>query len=170
VSGVLASRRVRVALVALVQLVLVAAAVAGPLSARLTGRQYLLRVAPLDPIDPFRGAYAALTYPDLVPASSADGTVPSTEVGSRSSGTVFVSLVADGAVWRGRALSRRAPASGPYLRCHDNSWQLRCGIESWFLPEGKAAAAGRAVSAGNAVAVVRVDGRGNAALVEVRQK
>ena len=36
-----------------------------PLSARLTGEEVALRVEPIDPIDPFRGAYVDLGYPDL---------------------------------------------------------------------------------------------------------
>ncbi len=55
----------KVGAVALVQLALVGVAVAPRLSARLTGDEYRLRVAPVDPIDPFRGAYVDLDYPDL---------------------------------------------------------------------------------------------------------
>ena len=47
------------------QAALVGVAVAPQLSARVTGDTYLFRVAPLDPIDPFRGAYVTLDYPDL---------------------------------------------------------------------------------------------------------
>ena len=61
----LPSRAVRVGAVCLVQLALVGAAVAGPLSARLTGQEFLLEVGPVDPIDPFRGAYVDLDYPSL---------------------------------------------------------------------------------------------------------
>jgi hypothetical protein len=44
---------------------------------------------------------------------------------------------------------------------------MRCGIESWFLPQDEAIAVERAVASGSAVARVRVDGRGHAALVGV---
>jgi uncharacterized membrane-anchored protein len=157
---VLADRRVLVGLVVLAQCGLVAAAVAGPLSARLTGHQYLLRVAPYDPIDPFRGAYVSLTYPDL---TSRPG--PDSSTGPR--GTVFVPLVQDGTVWRGTAVTVTRPTAGPYVRCQDEGWQLRCGIESWFLPQGEAAAAGRALTGGHALARIAVDGRGNAALIDL---
>ena len=40
-------------------------AVWAPLSARLTGEEVVLRVEPVDPVDPFRGAYVDLSYPDL---------------------------------------------------------------------------------------------------------
>jgi uncharacterized membrane-anchored protein len=155
---------VRVAAVAVVQLALVGVAVAGPLSARLTGDEYLLAVQPVDPIDPFRGAYVALSYPGLgqrTVLESSDGVAP----GGR--GTVFVPLVADGDLWRGGEPTRDRPADGPYLRCDDREWQVRCGIESWFLPQSRAQAVEDAVRDGRAVARVKVDGRGNAALVDV---
>ena len=55
----------RIALVAVLQLALVPLAVLPQLSARVTGETYRMRVAPVDPIDPFRGAYIDLSYPDL---------------------------------------------------------------------------------------------------------
>jgi uncharacterized membrane-anchored protein len=168
VNRLLTSRRTAVTLTALFQLGVLAVAVAAPLSARLTGREYLLRVAPADPVDPFRGAYLALSYPDLTPAFVGGPDQPVAER-PRTSGRVFVPLTADGEVWRGGRLSRTEP-SGPFLRCRDDGWQLHCGIESWFLPQGKAAAAGRALADGQSVAVVRVDARGNAALVGVRTR
>ena len=59
------TRAVRVGAVVLAQLAMVGVAVWAPLSARLTGEQVVLRVQPVDPIDPFRGAYVELAYPDL---------------------------------------------------------------------------------------------------------
>ena len=158
------ARALRLGAVCLAQLALVGAAVAGPLSARLTGREYLLAVAPVDPVDPFRGAYVDLGYPTL--AGTAAG-APEREVAPGERGTVFVPLVRDGALWRGGTATRTRPAEGPYLRCDDAQWRLRCGIESYFLPEQRAAQLEAAVVAGDAVARVRVDGRGNAALVDV---
>jgi uncharacterized membrane-anchored protein len=157
---VLVDRRVLVGLAVLVQCGIVAAAVAGPLSARLTGQEYLLRVAPYDPIDPFRGAYVSLTYPDLISQPSADSS-------SEPRATVFVPLVRDGTVWKGAAVTVTRPTAAPYLRCEDQGWELRCGIESWFLPQGGAAAAGRALAGGHALARITVDGRGNAALIDL---
>jgi len=146
---------------AVLQLGLVAVAVAAPLSARLTGEEYLLEVAPVDPIDPFRGAYVALSYPDL----------PSPEqLGARKAvddDVAYVPLVRSGEVWEGRTPQPERPESGPYLRCKDEHWRLRCGIESWFLPQDKAYAMEQAVVDGRAVARIRIDGRGNAALVGV---
>jgi len=147
----------RVTVVALVQLALVGVAVAPRLSARLTGDEYLLRVAPVDPIDPFRGAYVDLDYPDL----DLDRETPGDE------GTVYVTLERDGEVWVAGAHTRERPSDTPYLTCDDRDWRLRCGIESLFLPQDEAASMQADLGDGSMVAVVKVDGRGNAALVRV---
>lgn len=156
-----------IAAVALVQLACVGAAVAARVSARMSGDSYLLRVAPVDPVDPFRGAYVALDYPDLRVSGSrgVGGGLGSVEDGR--SGPVYVVLRSDGAVWVADGVSRTRPAEGPYLACDDRQWQVRCGIESWFLPQDEARAMERTVGDG-AYAEVRVDGRGHAALVDVR--
>jgi uncharacterized membrane-anchored protein len=162
------SRAVRVGAVVLAQLALVGVAVWEPLSARLTGEEVVLRVQPVDPVDPFRGAYVALSYPDL-PGSTFDGT--STEEQQKAvddaRGTAYVPLTRQGEVWVGGPVRRTPPADGLYLTCDDSSWQLRCGIESWFLPQGEAAGLEAAVRAGAAVATVKVDDAGHAALVDV---
>jgi uncharacterized membrane-anchored protein len=147
----------KIGAVALVQLALVGGAVAPRLSARLTGEEYRLRVAPVDPIDPFRGAYVDLDYPDL----QTDEQTP----GRR--GDVFITLVRDGDVWKAGTVTRDRPSGPPYLSCDDGDWRVRCGIESLFLPQDEAAAMQRDVSAGAMVAVIKVDGRGHAALVRV---
>jgi uncharacterized membrane-anchored protein len=148
----------KVTVVALVQLALVGVAVAPRLSARLTGDEYLLRVAPVDPIDPFRGAYVDLDYPDL----DLDRETPGDE------GTVYVTLEQDGDVWVASAYTRERPSGTPYLTCDDRDWRLRCGIESLFLPQDEAASMQGDLGDGSMVAVVKVDGRGNAALVRVQ--
>lgn len=167
--GALASGTVvRLLLVAVVSLGLVAAAVAPQLSARLSGEEIALRVEPLDPIDPFRGAYVALSYPDLQRNDSegADGAgLGSMEDGER--GDVFVTLERDGEAWRAASFSRERPDTTPYLACTDRGWQIDCGIDSWFLPQDEAAALERDVAGGTVIATVRVDGRGHAALVDL---
>ena len=154
------SRRGRVAVALLLQLALVPLAVADQLSARLTGEEYLLEVAPVDPIDPFRGAYVALTYPGL---PSGRGL----ETRDGEDGVVFVPLVPSGDVWAGRPAVADRPQAGPFLRCLDEHGQLRCGIDSWFLPQDEAYAMEQSVAEGQAVARVRIDSRGHAALVDV---
>lgn len=72
----------RVAGVVLTSLALLAVAVWPQLSARFTGDEVVLRVQPVDPIDPFRGAYVDLGYPDL-PCQQFDEVNPVTEESSR---------------------------------------------------------------------------------------
>ena len=64
-------------------------------------------------------------------------------------------------------MTRERPSGTPYLSCDDHDWRVRCGIESLFLPQDEAAAMQRDVGAGGMVAVVKVDGRGHAALIRV---
>lgn len=151
------------ALVALSQLVLVGIGVAPQLSARLRGETYVVRVAALDPIDPFRGAYVALDYPDLAPDGPGAGVLD-----DGATGPVYVSLEQQGEVWVADEWTRSRPDEGPYLACDDRGWDVRCGIESFFLPQGEAVATERALRDGDAVAELRVDDRGNAAVVDVR--
>lgn len=158
---------VTVAVVAVAQLALVGIAVAPQLSARLTGENHLLRVAPLDPIDPYRGAYARLSYPDLQPSrDDTDSSIGVLDDGE--DGAVYITLRQDGDVWVADEWSRQRPAEQPYLACDDRSWQVNCGIESIFLPQDEALAMERDLSDG-AFAQVRVDRWGNAALVDVRE-
>ena len=161
---------VRVAVVAVVGLALVAVGVAPQLSARVSGEEHLLRVRPVDPIDPFRGAYVALDYPDLRHdgSRSAEGGLGAMEDGER--GRVFVVLAEDPAgegLMRATEFTRTRPEGGVYLACDDREWQIRCGIESLFLPQDEALEMESAVASGHAVARVRIDGRGHAALVGV---
>ncbi len=158
---VLTSRTGRVAAASVVQLALVALAVTGQLSARLTGEEYLLEVAPVDPIDPFRGAYVALAYPGL------PNTDELTERDGEDGDVVYVPLVASGELWSGRPAVAERPQEGPFLRCKEEYGDLRCGIDSWFLPQDEARAMEQAVKDGQAVARVRIDSRGHAALVDV---
>jgi uncharacterized membrane-anchored protein len=159
-SGAWGLRRVRVAAACVLQLVLVGVAVAPSLSARVLGEEYRLAVAPVDPIDPFRGAYVTLGYPGLDDVRS----------GSRSlTGTVFVPLERAGDLWEGGRAQAEPPSSGPYLRCASEGWRVRCGIESFFASQDRARELERELVDG-AVARIRVDGSGNAAVVAIEPR
>lgn len=164
-------RIVTVAALVAAQLALVAVAVAPQLSARVSGQTYILRVSPVDPIDPFRGAYVALDYPDLrtpgAPGPEEGGSGQGLDDGK--SGEVFVVLREDGGVWVADDVTRERPPSGTYLRCDDSRWDLRCGIESLFASQDRAIELEETL-AGGAYAEVRIDSRGNAALVDVRER
>ena len=157
------NRALRLGAALVVQAALVVVAVQAPLSARLSGEEVLLRVEPVDPMDPFRGAYVDLGYPDLPgPADEVD------RPDADARGPVYVPLTRQGEVWVGAAATRTRPAAAPYLTCDDSGWRLSCGIESLFLPQDRATAVEEAVREGSLVARVRVDGRGHAALLGVQ--
>lgn len=148
--------RTRVALVAVAQLVLVGVAVAPRLSAYVTGEEYLLQVAGLDPIDPFRGAYTDLDYPDL-----------QLEPQRPVEGEVFLLLEQqEDDTWRSTAMVTERPDEGPYLACEDG-WRLSCGIESWFTSDDEALRLESALATGTGIATVRIDSRGHAVLVDL---
>jgi uncharacterized membrane-anchored protein len=152
---------IRIAVVLLTQLALVGVVLVPQLSARATGEDYQFRVEPYDPVDPFRGTYVDLTYPDLQPPGGDD---------YADHGTVFLPLEQQGDVWVSTGPVQDRPSDGPYLTCDDHSWRMRCGIESYFLPQDEAAGFQELVGSGTAVAVVRIDSRGNAALVGVQAR
>ncbi len=156
--------------VVLVSLVLVAVAVFPQLTARLTGDEIQLRVSPFDPIEPWRGAYVDLAYPDIQQVNT-DGSVTDPFDGGDGAndggGDVFVTLTQDGNVWKAESFSRTRPEAGVYLSCNDSDFRIRCGVESLFLPQDSAKAMEDAVREGTAIATVRVDSRGNAALIDV---
>lgn len=149
------SRPTRVAAACAVQLVLVGVAVWPQLSARVTGQDHRLAVAPVDPVDPFRGAYVDLSYPGLGPQEQ-----------GAPEGRVFVPLTAQGQLWAPGPAQRRRPESGAFLRCNSNGHQVRCGIESLFASQGEARRLERELVDG-AVAVVRIDDDGNASIVRL---
>jgi uncharacterized membrane-anchored protein len=156
------------AAVAVTQLALAGVAVAPQLSARLTGDTYLMRVSPLDPVDPFRGAYVALDYPDLRHDDSRSTGEPGMgALDDGEEGAVYITLVEQDGVWVADGWARERPDGGTYLACDDRSWQIRCGIESLFQPQDTARET-EALLRDGAVAEVRIDGRGNAAVVDVR--
>lgn len=156
-------RSVLVALVALCQLALVGVGVAPQLSARINGETVLLKVAPIDPIDPFRGAYVVLDYPDLMPP---DGFWwQDKESGADN---LFIVLEERDGVAVGTEWTFDRPKSGLYLACAPHSWEAKCGIESWFTPQKDALRIEREVMGGHALAEVSVDSRGNAAITGLR--
>lgn len=148
---------VAVAGAVLVQAALVVWVVQPQLSPRLTGREYRLAVAPVDPIDPFRGAYVELSYPDLPRGVSGPG-------------RYYIPLVRDGVLWKGAEAVKARPARQPYLACESPGGGLDCGLDSFFVSEDRARALEQGVAAGRLTAVIRVDDRGRAALVRLQPR
>lgn len=156
------NRTVLVTLVALCQLALVGVGVAPQLSARVNGETVLLKVAPIDPIDPFRGAYVVLDYPDLDPP---DGLWEQQE---SNDDHLFIVLEERDGVAVGTEWTFDRPESGLYLACAPETWAAKCGIDSWFAPQKDALRIERDVMGGHALAEVSVDSRGNAAITGLR--
>jgi uncharacterized membrane-anchored protein len=154
-------RGYRLGAACVVQLALLGGVLWPQLSARVAGDEYRLAVEPVDPIDPFRGAYVVLGYPDLPQRQ------PSRNLPVPDARTVYVPLEQqDGTgLWQGGAPVRARPAEGPYLRCQQE-WELRCGIESLFASQDDARRLEQDLADG-AVATVRIDDRGNAALMGI---
>lgn len=153
----------RVVAIVIIGLLVTALGVAPQLSARLTGDEYTFRVEPVDPIDPFRGAYVTLGYPDLQPDQPDQSDQPESGPGTSS---VYLPLRQEGEVWVADSALTERPASGPYLTCVNGSWTRDCGIDSYFLPQDEAAAMEQQLRDG-ALATVRIDRWGNAALISV---
>jgi hypothetical protein len=147
------------------QLAIVVIAVAPQLSARALGSDVTLRVAGLDQVVDRRDAYVELAYPDL--PSSDPGDVDFEGVAPGEPGTVFVPLAGEGYVWVGGEPTRTRPGQGTYLRCDDSAGRVRCGIETLYLSVDGDPDLRDALGSGRALATVKVDGRGNAALVDV---
>lgn len=147
----------RSVLLALVAQSAIVGAVAAPrLLVRLTGDEYRLRVRPVDPIDPFRGAYVDLAYEGFDAPADGDG----------FDGTVYVALRRDGDAWVGTGVVGERPESGPYVTCESDGWSAECGIESWFLSQERAKEVEVELADGG-IARVRIDGSGRAVLVAV---
>lgn len=161
-TALLGRRLALVAGVVLLLLGLVAAVVAPRLSAVLTGQEYVVRVAPLDPIDPFRGAYVQLDYPDL-------GLDQQLRRRGDEPTELFVPLLDDDGdgVWVGGEPTRERP-DAPYLSCDDRSWRTSCGIESFFTDQDEALRLEQGLASGDATAVLKVDDSGNAVVTDVR--
>lgn len=160
-------RPVVIGALVLAQLGLVAVAVAPQLSARVTGDTYQLRTQPVDPIDPFRGAYVTLSYPGLQ-AEWDDETQKQTF--DPPTGHVYVELLPESSgsdvLKPGRWLTT-TPEDGPFLACVSDGWRANCGIESFFVSQDRARSLEQGLSDGG-IAEVKIDSRGNAAVVDVR--
>jgi uncharacterized membrane-anchored protein len=117
------------------------------------GTHVLLRVRPVDPHDPFRGEYVALTYPEsALPFGRS----------FRDGARVFVPLRrrADG-VSIGGAPRSVPPRRGVFLRGRVDDWQIRFGIERFYVREGTARRYEQAIFARRLYADVVVDDDGD---------
>lgn len=150
-------RPLAIALALVVQLALLAAVAAPRMLPRLTGEEYRLAMVAVDPVDPFRGAYVDLRLRGVPNFTEREG-------------TVYVPLIRRGdGTYRGSGTRAVAPSQRPYLRCHADG-DVRCGIESFFASQGTARRLDRELRDGGAIARVKIDGGGRAALVGLQAR
>jgi len=119
-----------------------------------TGERVLLRVQPVDPVDPFRGEYVALSY----------GISRLTLASPRIGETVYVPLRRDGGEWRGGRISRERPPRGLFIRGRVKPSGIEYGIETFYVEEGTAIEYERAIRRGRLYAQVAIDDDGGAQL------
>jgi uncharacterized membrane-anchored protein len=90
-----------------------------------SGEHVLIRVEPVDPYDPFRGEYVALSYRiSRVPHPDSD--------------VVYVPLHRDGIEWTGSRGVAKRPESGTFIRGRVQDGTIHFGIETFFVQEGTA--------------------------------
>lgn len=133
--------------------------VAGPwLLPRLRGDEYRLQVAAVDPQDPFRGAYVDLRLRGVPTYTERDG-------------RVYIALRRnpDG-TYRGSGTRTAKPARGPFLRCDVGDGDVGCGIDSFFASAEEAKRLERVLARRGAIARVKIDGAGRAALVDLQPR
>jgi uncharacterized membrane-anchored protein len=135
----------------------------------MSGERVLLRVVPVDPRDLFRGDYVNLGY-DIsrpIPEGSADSGFSTSHLERIVGKTIYERLESeeDGKHWRGAGYSLEQPASGKFIRGSvESAWQVRYGIEAFYVEEGKGHDYEQAVRDHKLSAEVTIDSSGGAQL------
>ncbi len=150
------------------QILLLAAVPAQKIYTRATGRSVMLKIRPVDPYNLLSGYYVTLNYEIADPGSF-------NAPGNTYNGDQVYAILekrADG-VWHPISLSESFPANLPgnrlAIRGRNLYWRIEYGIEEFFIPEGKRGEIEQALRANpdKARAEIKVDSRGNAALVRL---
>jgi uncharacterized membrane-anchored protein len=114
-------------------------------------RHVLIQVQPVDPHDLMRGEYVALSYG----ISRLDA----------PAGTVYVPLYRLDGAWTGNRTLTEQPNGGTFIRGRSNgSGRIDYGIETFYVPEGKARSYEEAVLQRRLYARVALAGDGRARL------
>lgn len=166
------NRWTAIAVVAAVQVAVLAWIVIDRVSLLASGREIVLDVVPFDPRSLFRGDYVILRYPiSRVASSLVPDTIP-------RSGTVYVTLKqAPTGEWQVAGVGPEATSDDPasvVIRGHINrrTWSgtqpetlpVSYGIESYFVPEGKGRDLEKVVRDRKLSVIVAVGRRGDAAI------
>ena len=123
-----------------------------------SGKHVLLHVEPVDPNDPFRGEYVALSY-DISRVPGADG------AGRRD---VYVILEKRGRAWTGRRAVRERPsADETFIRGVARNGRIEYGIETYYVEEGESPRYERAIAQQELYVDVVLDDNGGAKIDEL---
>jgi uncharacterized membrane-anchored protein len=136
---------------------------------RATGRDVVLKVAPVDPYSILSGYYVILGYDISRPANfpNAPKFAPDEVI------YAIVEQQAEG-VWTPVAIERELPKNLPAnrlaIRGRWNDWRITYGIEEFYIPEEKRNVIADDLSKNQSEAHVdvKVDAQGNAALIRLR--
>jgi uncharacterized membrane-anchored protein len=136
---------------------------------RATGREVILKVAPVDPYSILTGYYVILGYDISRPADFPNA--PKFEPNE-----VIYAIVEQqsDSLWKpvgiDRVLPKNLPANRVAIRGRWNDWRIEYGIEEFYIPEEKRSVIADDLSKNQneARVEVKVDATGNAALVRLR--
>jgi uncharacterized membrane-anchored protein len=154
---------------AVLQVTVLLAMTASPLMTLMTGEPVLLRVAPVDPRDMFRGDYVNLGYEISRPTAdgSANSAMTWSRLGELAGQTIYVTLEPgeDGKHWRSAGYQLERPTSGKFIRGTVMPGGIvRYGIESYYVQEGTGHDYEKAVLDHKLSAEVLIDSSGTAQL------
>jgi uncharacterized membrane-anchored protein len=123
------------------------------------GTDVVLRTAPVDPVDLFRGRYVELRYD-----------ISSLPTNARMGTTVYVPLAKADGVWRGNRATTQRPADGVFIRGRVvGPDRIVYGIETYYADEDEAPRLEREAGDGLFVHVsIEPDGQARIDKVEVR--
>jgi uncharacterized membrane-anchored protein len=159
---------------AALQVVVLLVLIASRLAVLWSGETVLLRVIPVDPRDLFRGDYVILSYDfSRLPSGQISGLAAAggQGPGAGQGQTIYISLVpdAEGQHWHSSGVSLQQPAGGKFLRGTLMGFgRVECGIESYYVQEGKGHVYEQAIRQGRLYAEVAVSPTGAAVLRRLR--
>lgn len=136
---------------------------------RATGRDVVLKVAPIDPYSILSGYYVTLDYDIRLPASFPNAP----KFGYDEVIYAIVEQQPDG-IWKPvdiqREFPKNLPANRVAIRGRWDDWRINYGIEEFYIPEGKRHVIAEDLRKNQAEARVdlKVDASGNAALLRLR--
>ncbi len=138
------------------------------------GETIRLKVMPVDPRDMFRGDYSILSYDftrlDQRKVVGLDG--DNKHYWDHRGREVFIVLEKDAErdVWTTKEITTTRPSSGTYLTGVLNGWRVDCGIEAYYVQEGRGRQIDEAVRGGREVEAEVAVWQGKAKLKQVLVK